>query len=257
MSASFLVPPPVRAAKRSQPPFFHVERRRASPAAWKCAIITWVTGHPIVAAVYDRMLAGLEKAGLAQRRADLLAAAHGRVIELGAGTGANLAAYPDRIDSLTLIEPDPHMARRLRAKLAARQPGFDHELLELGAERLPFEDRTFDTAVATLVLCTIPDPERALVEVARVLKPDGSLLVIEHVRDPDSARRARWQDRLERPWGWLAGGCHPNRDTRATLRAAGFDVAGIESDRFPKGGPVPLICGSARVAQATAASSDA
>ncbi len=104
------------------------------------------------------MLAGSEKAGLAQLRADLLAAARGRVLELGAGTGANLAAYPDQVESVTLIEPDPHMARRLRAKIAANPPRFEHELVEIGAERLPFGDHRFDTAVATLVLCTIPIP---------------------------------------------------------------------------------------------------
>jgi ubiquinone/menaquinone biosynthesis C-methylase UbiE len=96
------------------------------------------------------------------------------------------------------IQPDP---RRLRAKIAANPPRFEHELVEIGAERLPSGDHRFETAVATLVLCTIPDPGRALAEVARVLRPDGALLVLEHVRDPISARRARWQDRLEGPWG--------------------------------------------------------
>jgi ubiquinone/menaquinone biosynthesis C-methylase UbiE len=205
-----------------------------------------MSGHPIVAAVYDRMLAGSEKAGLARRRAELIAAARGDVLELGAGTGANLGAYPAQVASVTLIEPDPHMARRLRARIAAEPPGFEHELLEVSAERLPFEDRSFDTAVATLVLCTIPDPDRALAEVARLLRPGGALLVLEHVRDPDSARRARWQDRLERPWGWVAGGCHPNRDTRAALIAAGFDDSAIAPRTFPKGGPVvkPMIEGA-------------
>ena len=90
-----------------------------------------VPGHPIVAAVYDRMLAGSEKAGLAQLRADLLAAARGSVLELGAGTGANLAAYPDQVESVTLIEPDPHMARRLRAKIAANPPRFQLSLIHI------------------------------------------------------------------------------------------------------------------------------
>ncbi len=200
-----------------------------------------------MAAVYDRMLAGSERAGLAERRRELLATAHGRVLELGAGTGANLNAYPEQVESVTMIEPDPHMARRLRRKLAADPPAFEPELLEVGAEQLPFAADSFDTAVAILVLCTIPDPGRALAEVARVLKPAGTLLVLEHVRDPVSPRRARWQDRLEWPWGWVAGGCHPNRDTRATLSAAGFDVSAIVPETFPKGGPVvkPMIRGPA------------
>jgi ubiquinone/menaquinone biosynthesis C-methylase UbiE len=241
-----LVPPPVRAWSRRNPLSFTSSggaqvRRRGIGDHRR------VSGHPIVAAVYDRMLAGSERAGLAQRRAHLLLGARGRVLEIGAGTGANLAAYPEGVGSLTLVEPDPHMARRLRARLAADPPAFEHELLEIGAERLPFEDGHFDTAVATLVLCTIPDPGRALAEVARVLAPAGSMLVIEHVRDLESARRARWQDRLERPWGWLAGGCHPNRDTRETLRRAGFDVSGLEPAAFPKGGPIvkPMIQGRA------------
>lgn len=218
-----------------------------------------MAGHPIVAAVYDRMLAGSERAGLAERRAALLAGARGRVLELGAGTGANLGAYPERVESLVLLEPDPHMARRLRARLQADPPRFGHDLVESGAERLPFADDAFDTVVATLVLCTIPDPDRALAEVTRVLAPGGRLLVIEHVRDPDSARRARWQDRLERPWGWLAGGCHPNRDTAAALRAAGFDVGGLVAERFPKAGPLvaPMIRGSLAPAQPSRSSSDA
>lgn len=205
-----------------------------------------MAGHPIVAAVYDRVLAGSERAGLAERRTDLLVDARGRVLEIGAGTGANLGCYPEATESLTLVEPDPHMARRLRARLAADPPGFEAEVLEVGAERIPFEDASFDAAVATLTLCTIPDPAAALAEVARVLRPAGRLLVIEHVRDPDGGRRAWLQDRLERPWGWVAGGCHPNRDTAATLDAAGFDVAALVREDFPKGGPVvrPMIRGS-------------
>ncbi len=208
-----------------------------------------MAGHPIVAAIYDRMLAGSEKAGLSDRRADLLAEARGQVLEIGAGTGANLPHYPAAVARLTLIEPDPHMAGRLRDKLAAAPPRFEFDLIETSAEQLPFEDARFDTVVSTLVLCTVADPERVLAEVARVLKPEGRLVLFEHVRDPENERRARWQDRLERPWGWIAGRCHPNRDTRATLEAAGFDVSSIEPKTFPKGGPVvkPMIQGSATI----------
>jgi ubiquinone/menaquinone biosynthesis C-methylase UbiE len=206
-----------------------------------------VAGHPIVAAIYDRMLAGSEKAGLSERRAELLADARGQVLELGAGTGANLAHYPAAVTKLTLTEPDPHMAARLRGKLAAAPPRFELNLVETPAEQLPFEDAGFDTVVSTLVLCTVADPERVLAEVARVLKPEGRLVLFEHVRDPENERRARWQDRVERPWGWVAGRCHPNRDTSAALRAAGFDISGIDPDVFPKGGPIvrPTIRGSA------------
>jgi SAM-dependent methyltransferase len=207
-----------------------------------------VPGHPIFAAVYDRLLASSERAGLGERRARLLAAASGRTLELGAGTGTNLAYYPADVTELVLTEPDPHMAKRLRARLASRPPPFEVEVIEAGAEDLPAADASFDTVVSTLVLCTVSDPDRAAAEIARVLRPGGALLLLEHVRDPDDGPRGRWQDRLERPWGWVAGACHPNRDTATTLSAAGFDVTGLERDEFPKGGPLvkPTIRGSIR-----------
>jgi SAM-dependent methyltransferase len=113
---------------------------------------------------------------------------------------------------------------------------------------MPFADASFDTVVSTLVFCTVGDPAAAAAEVRRVLAPGGRLLVLEHVRDLESATRAGWQDRLERPWGWFAGGCHPNRDTPATLVAAGFELD-LVPDEFPRAGPLakPLVRGTARV----------
>ena len=195
--------------------------------------------HPIFALVYDRMTAGAERAGLADERRSLLANARGKTLELGAGTGSNVAHWPAAVTELVLTEPDPHMARRLRRKLGQEPPGFDFEVVEVGAERLPFGDGEFDTVVATLVLCTVADPAAAAAEIARVLKPDGRLLALEHVRDPAGGGLAGWQDRMRRPWGWLAAGCHPNRDTRATLAAAGFDVSGLEQTSLP--GLPPLV----------------
>ncbi len=205
-----------------------------------------MAGHPIFAAIYDRMLAGTEKAGLADMRAALLAQASGRTLELGAGTGANAAHYPAAVTEAVFTEPDPHMARRLRDKITESAPAFEYEVAETGAESLPFEDDSFDTVISTLVMCTVDDPERTVAEVARVLRPEGRLLVLEHVRDPDEGRLSRWQDRLERPWGWMAAGCHPNRDTAATLKAAGFDVSGLEPAELPKAPPLarPMIRGS-------------
>ena len=166
----------------------------------------------LFAAVYDRGLKATEEAGLGQMRRELLAGAGGRVVEIGAGTGVNLDLYPDGVEELVLVEPDPHMARRLRANLAESSAG-RREIVEAPAERLPFGDDSFDTAVATLVLCTVPDPAAAIAELARVLKPGGRLLFIEHVRSEDPGL-ARWQDRLEKPWRFLGDGCHCNRDTR-------------------------------------------
>src|SRR5690348_11111068 len=149
--------------------------------------------------MYDRGLKGTEEAGLKQMRQELLASAQGRTIDIGAGTGVNLDLYPDAVTDLALAEPDPHMAKRLREKL----PQYPRaKLVEAGAEALPFEDSSFDTAVFTLVLCTVENPAAALAEAARVLRPGGRLLFLEHVRSR-SPGLARWQDCLERPWRFL------------------------------------------------------
>jgi SAM-dependent methyltransferase len=163
----------------------------------------------LFAALYDSSLKRGERAGMADHRRALLAAASGRVLEIGAGTGLNVPHYPDGLD-LVLTEPDAPMARR------AGRP-----VVPASAEELPFEDASFDTAVSTLVLCTVSDPGRAVAELARVLVPGGRLLFIEHVRGDGAL--ARWQDRLERPWRGIAHGCHANRDTLSVLRER-FDV---------------------------------
>lgn len=202
---------------------------------------------PLYARGYDRFNRMAEDAGLRDKRRALLARARGRTLELGAGTGVNLELYPDSVAELVLTEPDDHMRRELEKRLAAL--GRRAQAVDAGGERLPFPDASIDTAVATLVFCTIPDPQAALAEIARVLKPEGSLLFLEHVRATDP-KAARWQDRLERPWGWFGRGCHPNRDTLATIAASRLEVAEVERDRMPKAPPIvrPLIVGEARLA---------
>jgi ubiquinone/menaquinone biosynthesis C-methylase UbiE len=195
-------------------------------------------------AVYDRGMKGTEEAGLREMRRQTLVAASGRTIDLGAGTGANLDLYPAAMSELVLAEPDPHMLKRLRVKVA--EAPVSAEVIAASAERLPFEDSSFDTAVFTLVLCTVPDPAAALAEAARVLRPGGRLLFVEHVRAEDQGL-ARWQDRLERPWRFFADGCHCNRDTVATIESSPLTLERVERDRLPKAPPLvrPLARGSA------------
>jgi ubiquinone/menaquinone biosynthesis C-methylase UbiE len=202
---------------------------------------TWGRGF---SALYDRLFKATEEAGLRQMRRELVAAAKGRTIELGAGTGANVELYPGAVEELVLAEPDPHMTKRLREKLT--EWGSAAQVVEAPAERLPLDDSSFDTAVVTLVLCTVPDPQAALAEVARVLKPGGRLLFIEHVRSQEQGL-ARWQDRLERPWRFLGDGCHCNRDTVATIEASPLTLGEVEHDTLPKAIPIvePLVRGSA------------
>jgi ubiquinone/menaquinone biosynthesis C-methylase UbiE len=199
----------------------------------------------VFSALYDSLLKGTEDAGLRDRRREVLAAAKGRTIDIGAGTGANLGLFPKGIE-LVMAEPDPHMLKRLRDKLAESAAGV--EVVEAGAERLPFEDDSFDTAVFTLVLCTVPNPKAALAEAARVLKPGGQLLFVEHVRSKDE-RSARWQDRLETPWRLFGDGCHCNRDTIATIEASPLSLDQVEHGELPKSPPLvrPLVSGSAHV----------
>jgi len=200
---------------------------------------------PLFARGYDMLVKSSEDAGLRDKRRDLLAHARGRTLEIGAGTGINLALYPEAVTELVLTEPDPHMRAQLEKKLAGL--GRRAELIDAGGEHLPLPDASVDTVVATLVLCTIPDPEAALGEIARVLKPDGQFLFLEHVRASDP-KTARWQDRLERPWGWFGRGCHPNRDTLAAISASALDVSEVEQGDLPKAPPIvrPLIAGEAK-----------
>jgi ubiquinone/menaquinone biosynthesis C-methylase UbiE len=195
------------------------------------------------AALYDRGLKATEEGGLRQMRRDLLSQASGRTVDLGAGTGVNLDLFPDAVSDLVMAEPDPHMLKQLRAKAASRG---GVEIVGASAQELPFADDSFDTAVFTLVLCTVPDPAAALSETARVLKPGGKLLFIEHVRAGE-AGLAGWQDRLERPWRFLADGCHCNRDTVAAIEASPLSLVGVEQGQLPKAPPIvrPLVFGSA------------
>lgn len=200
--------------------------------------------HPIIAAVYDRVCAGDERAFLSALRHDLLGEAHGVVVELGAGTGLNFPHYrAGEVDIVHALEPDPYM--RSRAAPRAAQSPLPIELREATAEAMPFAPATADTLVGTLILCSVDDTQQVLNEILRVLKPGGSFLFIEHVRSerPSSA----WLEDLINPvWRRVAGNCHCNRATVKLLLAAGFTVE--ETHRFPKRGPWgnAVVAGRAR-----------
>ena len=183
----------------------------------------------IFAACYDRVMEGTEKACLRAHREALIANAHGQVLEIGGGTGANLGFYSDRVQKLTVTEPEAPM-----------------QLVQAPAEELPFEDASFDVAVSTLVLCTVRDPERSLSELHRVLRPGGKLLFIEHVRS-EEPRKARLQDRMLPINRRIGHGCNCNRRTLESIRGAGFEVNDVERDELAKAPPWvrPLIIGTA------------
>jgi ubiquinone/menaquinone biosynthesis C-methylase UbiE len=197
----------------------------------------------IMAAVYDRLAAASEREGMAARRRALLAAAHGRVLEVGAGTGLNLEHYPETIEELVLVEPERAMARKLAARGAAL--GRPARILEASVETLPFEDGAFDTVVCTLVLCSVGAPESGLRELRRILRRGGSLLFLEHVRS-DDPRTARRQDRLNPIWRFVGNGCNCNRPTLSLIEAQ-FSVAEVERGEVPKAPSIvrPLVSGRA------------
>jgi ubiquinone/menaquinone biosynthesis C-methylase UbiE len=166
--------------------------------------------------LYDAMMAVAEATGFGDWRRRLVAGARDRVLDVGCGTGRNLPLYPaDR----RVVGCDV----RVELLLAARRRAPDRPLVVASAEVLPFADGAFDTVVSGLVFCSVPDPLRGLREVRRVLAPEGRLRMLEHVR----SRRpwfGWWQDRIQPVWTLVSGGCHPNRDTEATVRAAGFEI---------------------------------
>jgi ubiquinone/menaquinone biosynthesis C-methylase UbiE len=199
----------------------------------------------VFAAGYDTFQARMEREFFGKIRRDMLAGASGRVVEIGSGTGANLEHYPRTIEGLVCTEPEAPMAKRLREKAA--RSGLPVEVVEAPAEELPFEDARFDTAVAALVLCTVTDPARTLEEIARVLKPGGRFIFMEHVRATDPGL-AKWQDRLHPLWLRFGHGCHCNRPTLDTIEASPLAVETHRRGVIRKAPPIvrPLLTGVAR-----------
>lgn len=172
-------------------------------------------------------------------RADIAGRATGRVLEYGFGTGANLPHYGAAVTEVVGVEPGGGMVERTHQRLANLRTGGSRvppvTLYQGSAEALDFADGSFDTVLAFLVLCTIPDAAAALREAHRVLKPGGQLLFFEHVRAPDPGV-ARWQDRINPLWNKVACGCHLNRETRTLIDAAGFAYRELTAAYNPRMG---------------------
>lgn len=187
----------------------------------------------LLAAIYDHLMRATEEACLSAWRAELLAPLAGSVLEVGGGTGANLAHYAPAVTRLVVTEPDPVMRRRLTRRAGARAA-----VIEAAAEKLPFADATFDAVVGTLVLCSVRDPSAALAEIRRVLKPGGRFVFVEHVAADDNPARLRWQRRIEPIWKRLMGNCHVTRRTEDAIRAAGFQLHDVKRESLRKAIPI-------------------
>ena len=184
--------------------------------------------HPLFARLFDRMAAKTEDQGAAEHRDELLSELAGRVIEVGAGNGLNFSHYPATVSEVVAVEPEDYL--RARAERVAEEAPVPVRVVDGLAERLPAEDASFDAAVASLVLCSVPDQAEALREIRRVLRPSGTLRFYEHVL-ADERGLARLQNAVAWFWPLVGGGCHPNRDTVAAIEHSGFEIERCE--RFP------------------------
>lgn len=186
--------------------------------------------NPLFPYFYSALVAGLEHTFYADLRARTLAPARGELLIVGLGPGQDLRHIPPAVTSVAAVEPDPVM-RRKAAKLAEKL-GVRLDLRDGVGEQLPFEEASFDTVLCALVLCSVRDVDATLREIRRVIRPDGQLLVLEHVRAPEGSLAGRVQDRVAPLWSVAASGCQLNRRTRQLLADAGFDVADVADERL-------------------------
>lgn len=204
--------------------------------------------NPRLARVYPGIAARADRRGAAQHRARLLDGLAGRVVEVGAGNGRNFAHYPPAVTEVVAIEPEPGL--RALAETAARESAVPVRVLAGQAEELPFADGELDAAVMSLVLCSVPDQQRALMEARRVLRPGGELRFYEHVIPPRQPKRALFRIADgSGVWPRFAAGCHLARDTAAAIEEAGFVIERSERFEFraaPFEPALTYILGSAR-----------
>ena len=188
--------------------------------------------HPIFARFYARISPAMDAQGATEHRRTLLAGLTGRVLEVGAGNGLNFAHYPPAVTEVLAVEPEPYL--RALAQAAAQQAPIPIRVVDGSADALPAPDASMDAAVASLVLCSVPNQARALAELHRVLRPGGELRFFEHVQ-ADTPGLARTQRLVDLVWPTLVGGCHTNRDTVTAITAAGFTLNSSRRFRFPDG----------------------
>jgi ubiquinone/menaquinone biosynthesis C-methylase UbiE len=175
--------------------------------------------------LYDPVMLPLERRQFKNVRKNLIAKADGKVLEIGSGTGINFPYYhPDA--EIVAFDPNPTMLKKSLPKI--KQSTATITLLFIEGDHLPFPDNSFDTVVGTLVFCTIPEPEKTLSEIHRVLKPGGKVLLFEHVR-LDDPTLGKMQDWLTPVWKKVCDGCHLNRNTLQQVKQAGFHVDYVES----------------------------
>jgi ubiquinone/menaquinone biosynthesis C-methylase UbiE len=197
--------------------------------------------HPIFARLYARLSPQADREGAAEHRDELLAGLSGRVVEVGAGNGLNFEHYPDTVDEVVAVEPEAYL--RERATGAANRALVPVEVIDGVADMLPLEDASFDAAVASLVLCSVPSQDTALAEMRRVLRPGGELRFYEHVL-AKHPRFARVQRALTRSgvWPFFSGGCHLDRETVPAIERAGFRIERCRGFSFR---PSPLVAAAA------------
>jgi ubiquinone/menaquinone biosynthesis C-methylase UbiE len=200
----------------------------------------------LMAHFYDRFMRQSEEACLMRWRRELLEELHGKVLEVGSGTGVTLPLYPDSVNHLVASEPDRH----LRAKLSERigsSPAATVNVSDATVDSLPFPDHSFDFVTCMLVLCSVPDLDRSIAELRRVLVANGRLVFLEHVAAEDRPRRLRWQRRVEPIWKRVSGNCHLTRRTEQAIVDHGFELEQIQRESIRKAMPItrPSIRGFA------------
>ncbi len=201
----------------------------------------------LVAFLSDKFMAKTDEACLNEWRHGLLNQVSGEVLEVGAGTGINIKFYSDNVTRLVLSEPDKHMRKYLREQV-------DNHQLKIAsvtsgtAEQIDSDDESFDYVVATLVCCSVTNLKSSLREIRRVLRPEGSLVFLEHVAAADGTPTRRWQNRINPIWKTFMGNCHLNRETEQAIVTEGFEIIQIERESMRKAPPIvrPTIRGIAK-----------